>query len=633
MEARVLLISMPFQALETPSIQLGTLKAILERSAIVAETRHYKIDFLERCIEATVGSSAEQRIDPAVYERFAHDYFRLGLGDWVFAGDPLRTPDPARDRAYLDWLVDRGLASPGDVAAAIRMRALVPDFMTACAEDVGALRPAVVGFTTTHSQNLPTLSLARLLKERDPAITVVFGGAGCDGPMGAALHRAFPFVDLVVRGEAEAVFPEVVEEILASRPVRPRPGLCYRVHDRQSVAVEQSGALASMDDVPLPDYVEYFERIEKASFYREVVTALKVPYESARGCWWGERSQCTFCGLNGTAMTFRSKSAARVVEEVAALAARYEVMDIDVVDNIMDPRYFRDVLPRLAGLGYDFRIFFELKSNLRREHVRLLRDAGVAEIQTGIESLSTSILRLMRKGVTALQNLRVLKWCAEYGVRPLWNLIYGFPGEPEEEYARMADLCRLLVHLEPPRVSPLDLQRFSPYHEHAEQFGLTILGPRPYYRVLYPELDETALTDIAEGFDYAYADGRIPMVYANPVRDAVRAWTEAHDRRSARGSLTYRRGPGFLRVVDERPGLPSALWTFGESEARVFLACCDGATAAEALAALEPAEREGVGVEWVEEWLDELVETRLAYEEGGRYLTLALPADARGVRA
>ena len=36
----------------------------------------------------------------------------------------------------------------------------------------------------------------------------------------------------------------------------------------------------------------------------------------------------------------------------------------------------------------------------------------------------------MRKGVTALQNLRLLKWCAEIGITPAWNLLYGFPGEP-----------------------------------------------------------------------------------------------------------------------------------------------------------------------------------------------------------
>ncbi|MGH7388559.1 MAG: RiPP maturation radical SAM C-methyltransferase [Candidatus Rokuibacteriota bacterium] len=622
-EPHVLLVSMPFHALDAPSIQLGTLKAILDRSRIRAETRHYQIDFLERCVAATAEAPREERIGPGEYNRI-DEHFWGGLGDWIFAAEPHRAADAERDRAYLDYLRERGVPER-DLTIAVRMRGIAPDFLEACAVEALAARPAVVGFTTTLSHTLPALGLARILKERDPGLAIVFGGAGCDGPMGAALHRAFPFVDVVVRGEAERVLPGLVEELLAGRPLSARPGLCYRAADGQSIAVEQSGALVRMDEVPLPDYGEYFERIERASFYREVVTELEVPYEAARGCWWGERSHCTFCGLNGTAMAFRSKSAERVVEEIAALATRHEVLDVKVVDNIMDPRYLHDVLPRLADLNYDLRIFYEIKANLKRDHVRLLRNAGIVQIQPGIESLSTPILKLMRKGVSALQNLRLLKWCEEYGVHPLWNLVCGFPAEPPEEYARMADLCRSLVHLEPPRLGRLDLQRFSPYHARPEEFGIRILGPAPQYSFLYPELDAATRAEIAYSFAFAYGDGRDPEAYIAPVREAVRQWSEAREAGRSKGSLCYRRGPGFLRVVDQRPGLPGAHWTFGESEARVFLACQDGATPEEALAALEPEEARDLGVEWVEEWLEELVSERLAYEEGGRYLTLALP--------
>ena len=73
----------------------------------------------------------------------------------------------------------------------------------------------------------------------------------------------------------------------------------------------------------------------------------------------------------------------------------------------------------------------------------LLARAGVRSIQPGIESFSDSVLRLMRKGVTGLQNVQLLKWCRELGLRPYWNLLWGFPGEDPQEYARMAE--RLVV--------------------------------------------------------------------------------------------------------------------------------------------------------------------------------------------
>ncbi|MEY9362834.1 hypothetical protein ABH994_005555 [Bradyrhizobium yuanmingense] len=89
----------------------------------------------------------------------------------------------------------------------------------------------------------------------------------------------------------------------------------------------------------------------------------------------------------------------------------------------------------------------------------------------------------MRKGVTALHNIRLLKWCAEIGVDPQWNLLFGLPGEPPEEYERMADLIPSLVHLKPPALCPIQIQRFSPYYQRSADFGIEIVGPVPYYLV------------------------------------------------------------------------------------------------------------------------------------------------------
>jgi ribosomal peptide maturation radical SAM protein 1 len=322
-------------------------------------------------------------------------------------------------------------------------------------------------------------------------------------------------------------------------------------------------------------------------------------------------------------MAFRSKSEGRVVEELTALAQRHERLDFTLVDTILDMRYFRDVLPRLRDAGQDLSLYYETKSNLRREQVRLLRDAGVDFVQPGIESLSTPILRLMRKGVTALQNVRLLKWCAEYGIHVYWNVIYGFPGEPPEEYARLARLVPSLTHLAPPTLCRLAIHRFSPYHARPAEFGLEVLGPAPWYRLVYP-VDEATLGELAYNFDYRHADGRDADAYVGPLRTAIEAWQGATV--SGYRTLRYRRGSGFLVVHDRRPGLEPADYTFSEREARVFLACEDGATAAEAHAALPPHHAAELDVEEVQEFLDELVTSRLMYEEGGRYLALPLPA-------
>jgi ribosomal peptide maturation radical SAM protein 1 len=323
-------------------------------------------------------------------------------------------------------------------------------------------------------------------------------------------------------------------------------------------------------------------------------------------------------------MEFRSKSPGRVVEEIACLAKQYRRLDFQIVDNILDRRYFTDVLPRLRQAGHNVSLFCETKANLKREEVQLLKEAGVDSIQPGLESLSTPILKLMRKGVTAFQNVRLLKWCAQYGVRVHWNLIYGIAGEPVEEYARMAELMPSLTHLQPPTLGCIVLDRFSPYHQRPGDFGLEILGPRPHYRFIYPVEEET-LADLAYVFEYRHADGRDPAMYVEPVRRAVEVWQA--NRESAFRSLRYRRGPGFLIVSDRRPNLEAADYSFGEVEALIHLACEDGATVAEAFNATRVAGMTDVSPDDVWEFLDDLVESRLAFEEGGRYLALALPAN------
>ena len=70
----------------------------------------------------------------------------------------------------------------------------------------------------------------------------------------------------------------------------------------------------------------------------------------------------------------------------------------------------------------------------------------------------------MRKGVTAAQNVNTLRWATYYGVDVSWNVIWGFPGETEGDYAEQVKLVSNLTHLNPPSAAGtrIWLERFSP---------------------------------------------------------------------------------------------------------------------------------------------------------------------------
>ena len=618
---KVLLVAMPWALLTRPSIQLGVLQSVLEEARIDTEVRSFYLSFAEYLTASTANLPEADRITFDNYGSVAAQYF---IGDWIFAVPPFHDPK-ALDEEYFAYLRTQEV-SEELICLAIRMRRLVPEFLESCAEDILAAKPVVVGFTTTFGQNVPSLVLSKILKQRDPSLKIVFGGANCDGPMGEALHRNFPWVDVVVRGEGERVIAGLIQDILRGGRIRPQPGLCVRQGKRRTTIEQSSESVATISDVPFPNYDEYFDRVREVSFAKDILPDISIPFEASRGCWWGAKLHCTFCGLNGSTMAFRAKSADRALDELLYLAKRYQHLSFQAVDNIMDMRYFSEFLPKLRDSGLDLRLFYETKSNLKRWQVQLLRDAGVVYIQPGIESLSTPILRLMRKGVTALQNIRLLKWCAEFGIYVYWNVIYGFPGEPPEDYDRMAALMKSLVHLQPPNLIRLGLERFSPYHQRPQEFNLEVVGPRPHYRFAYP-CDESKLTDLAYSFDYHYCNGQRPENYIGNIKEAIQQWQSCYEAEGT--SLQYWKGPGFLMITDRRPGMESCDYRMDEEESRIYLACDGGATPKAIWETLKNDGGVTATIDDIEEYLQELVDAKLIYEEDGCYLSLAVPVNSR----
>lgn len=341
---------------------------------------------------------------------------------------------------------------------------------------------------------------------------------------------------------------------------------------------------------------------------------------------WGEKHHCTFCGLNGEVMLFRSKSAQKVLDELMTLSAKHEVLDFTAVDNILDPKYFDSLLPKLVERNSDISLFYETKANLKHHQVALLSAAGVSAIQPGIESLSTHVLQLMDKGVTALQNVRLLKWCAEFKIHVIWNLLYGFPGETEKDYSVMRDLLPSLEHFAPPTLSKLAVYRFSPHFNNPEKFGLVVDGPLPFYRSLF-KVDGETLNDIAHSFRYHQRDGTQPEALIGELPQAVERWQQGI--KSNYRALTYRQGPNFMRITDSRSsttgGKGMLQYNLKEATARLYLACDAGATVQSIEREFRAAGESNISSEEIKNQLDAFVKERLMMEDNGKYLSLAVP--------
>ncbi|MCW3054718.1 MAG: hpnR [Chthonomonadales bacterium] len=610
---RVLLISMPFGALERPAISLGLLQAHCHQHAVSCETRYLTFVFAEW---VGVGDYLWLCSDAVPYTTFA--------GDWLFT-EALYGRRPYADAAYLDEVLSRTWRlGDADRTRLLRMRAQVEPFLDHCLTSIPWSDYTLVGFTSVFQQNIASLALAARVKKLYPEITIAFGGANWEDVMGVALLEQFPFVDLAFSGEADESFPAVMEARRAGKSVHGIRGVTANNRSRLA-EIAPAVRVQNLDSVPTPNYDAFFEQKKASPSVAGIMPTLLV--ETARGCWWGERSHCTFCGLNGATMAFRSKSPERVVTEMKFLRERYGATTFSVVDDILDMRYFRSVLPELAAANLGIEFFWEVKANLTSGQVRQLRDAGIVLIQPGIESLNDHVLKLMRKGTTAFHNVELLKWCREFHVKPYWNFLYGFPGETAEDYTESAELIQTIWHLDPPTgFGPIRMDRFSPYHTDPAGFGMVNIRPMAPFSYLYP-FDRKTLMEIAYYFDFDYAEGRADDAYACDAIEVVRAWMED----SARGMLEMRHEPdGALYLLDTRRELASTprQATLRGWKAAVYLAC-DRSQALPHLMQLPEVVGEGVSETEILGFLGRCVDHQLMLHNRQNWLGVAVHVPAR----
>ncbi|MFI2186277.1 RiPP maturation radical SAM C-methyltransferase [Streptomyces sioyaensis] len=512
---RVLLVNMPWSPIDLPSLALGILRrSVDERTSGHADVLHANLEFTDWITRRTAFTGDD-------YQFYALSSYFMGCGDWVFSSALYDDPE---------WRAEEFSASMRGKLRAERLRMshelhrVVPEFVQEIAGRIVAAGPDVVGFTSTFQQNTAALAAAKYVKRLAPHIKTVMGGANCDAEQGAAAHRNFGFLDFVVRGEGEAAFPQLLTALDEGTELSAVPGLCHRQADGTSTANPMSTSPLPPATILPPDYSGYFERLA-ASVARNWVEP-KLVVEGARGCWWGEKHHCTFCGLNGSFMQFRSKSPDTFLEEIMDLARRHRVLDMYLVDNILDMGYLTTVLPRIIDSGYDLRMHIEIKANMRRAQLRTLAEAGMIYVQPGIESLNSRVLDLMDKGVSGCQNVRMLRDGAETGLSVSWNYLHGFPGETAADYEPVIAQIPALEHLNPPvdLSARIAIERFSPYFNRPE-LGFTGLRPEEHYRFTY-DLPESELLDLAYVFEAPERGIARPTVTA--LNDALGAWKKHH---------------------------------------------------------------------------------------------------------
>jgi len=617
-EMRVAIVIMPFSAADRPSLAAGLLQSGLRARGIACNTKYFNVTF-------------SKLLGHEDYSSFVDTPSATLAGEWVFSqllSGSSRSDWDSYEREVLrhpTW----GM-SPKQYNRLRSIRQLTRLFLSMVFESTNWGEYDLVGFTSTFEQTMPSMCLAKLIREKYPNVKLAAGGANFENTMGRVYMRHFDFLDYVCTGEGDECFPELCDNLRAGSRFVPA-GLLYRsgteIHETQS---KQAGAFVDLDRLPLPDFAD-FNRV----FARSFRGSNQLPYlvvEASRGCWWGQRSHCTFCGLNGNGMHYRQKTWTRVANEVESLSRRYSSAVIQFTDNILSMEYFKNLIPFWAENPLPTPKYFEVKSNLNRDQLLMLKKAGVNYIQAGVESLADNTLSTMKKGVTGSQNVAVLRWSAELAIEAYWNLIFGFPKEDLSDYVSNFELLKKIVHLKPPDAcAPIRMDRFSPNFTNWADNGFTEIKPMPAYRHVFGFSPED-LHEIAYYFDYKHPNFDRVLELAAPLISHVETWKEKKCAGLA-GELSVK--PlltGGYCLIDTRFGFTPSQ-TMLNDVMTVLLSECDKPSSTEKAIERSARRLTSTNVSSIIEAFDDLVRAGVIAIAGNRAITLALlPESFRAIQ-
>jgi radical SAM superfamily enzyme YgiQ (UPF0313 family) len=293
-------------------------------------------------------------------------------------------------------------------------------------------------------QTVAAVPICRWFKEKWPNTPIVWGGYFPSLYADTCLNAKY--VDLVVRGQGEETFVELLEALDGSRNFATIRGLSYRdafglhVHNEERI-------LRSPGDFPAMPY----HRLDPNLYLRPTFLGSRTTvYQSSIGCPY----QCNFCGVVGfSGSREKMESPERTVATLARLQRDYGVNAVQFYDNnfFLREDHTRELAERMTSLGMNWWCEGRVDAILRYsdETFRKLRESGCVMIFFGVESGSNRKLKEMKKEITAEQSLELAARIRRFDIVPEFSLIFGDPSDSVADFDETVAFARQVKRINP----------------------------------------------------------------------------------------------------------------------------------------------------------------------------------------
>jgi ribosomal peptide maturation radical SAM protein 1 len=638
MKAKALLVSMPWAPYQEPSLGLAILSATLNKVGIENEVRQFNVYLLGY-------------LKASSYQKLAD---MLGINEFLFSYT-FEKDISAEQIINLDKTISLLMGGPNEIPT-LKTRAdyleyflkirneIIPKYLKECANKIVNSNCTLLGLTCMFDQTIASLAVAKLVKSLKPDIKICMGGYALEGVVGEQIVNRFNFIDAIVQGDGEPAIVELAKYSIAQQTLSNIPNIIYvkqvkedtlhnvipiveignKIKDTKHRHFKTERKKVILDETPTPDFSHFFNELDIFEAEHLVkITPSVLPIESSRGCWWGQKSHCTFCGIDENTLIYRQKSPQNAISMFKELQEANSTYTYRLSDYIIPKEYFDSVLPALSDFRPKLKISCEMKSNTSKKHFSLLASAGFVQVQPGIESFSTPVLKKMKKGVTGIQNILTLKLGKENGIKIDWNFLYGFPSDKLYEYEVMLKVMPMLYHLDPPNsCDNVLITRFAPLHENPEKFGIEKAKPHFSYETIFSEdyrlKNQFKLEDYCYIFQPNWDNGEDLELLYKLLKSQIFIWKQGVNKSSLCHKYHYL-GITFTdgRYSSTKPKEIS----LSKAHSSVYKELEFEIRSQKKLISLF---KYNIGVNNLNEILKELVDLRLIYQEDNNYVGLSL---------
>jgi len=305
--------------------------------------------------------------------------------------------------------------------------------------------PDIVGLTATTPIFDNACSLARLIRQSHPKLTLGLGGVHSTVIGSEALEQCAE-LDFQVRGEGEQTIQEIIAALEAGKSFFNIKGVLYR-ENGQIIENPPRTPIEDINIVPSPA-----RDLVNSHLYKYSVPGKKgfVPYATiftSRGCPF----ECIFCSqhtMYGRRMRWFNLD--RVMEELKHIVRDLDIHHVIIMDDTLTLSRKRTLAlcKAIIGEGLDFTWEGWTRANtIDEDLLRVMKNAGLVRLSLGIESGDPEILKIIKKKVTLEEIRDAYRIAAKVGIETRGSAMLGHPYETRETAWRTLKFIRSIPEL------------------------------------------------------------------------------------------------------------------------------------------------------------------------------------------